>query len=313
MSKLQKPLRATHGTPEKQMHLGDRDIQCYVLEDGTAVLSGRGFQDALKLDPNVPEGKRSQGRKLPTLFNNKTLRSFMDADLARSIDNPIRFIRPGRGGTVAKGYEATTLTKLCRVILEARRKGKIDENSTLAAIAIEAEIIVSAFSDIGIVATIYEITGYERDKAVDAYQKYLEKFLRKEAAAWVKRFPIQFFELMCDLKSWRYEKGVTKYYPAMGHIINDVVYSRLAPGILDQLKELSHVDGKPKTKYHSWLTADIGIPALNEHIVGVMALAKANTTWRKFTDQLARVFPVHNDPTIFLFPPDKMDEMTTEE
>ena len=48
---------------------------------------------------------------------------------------------------------------------------------------------------------------------------------------------------------------------------------------------------------------------LNAHLNGVMTLTKANTTWRKFCDQMARVFPVHNDPTIYLYPPDEMDNM----
>ena len=310
----QQVLKATHGSPEKQIVLGDRNIQCYVLQDGTAVLSGRGLTDALSLDEKAINGKRSQSRKLDSFFTNKLLKPFIDADLARRIENPIRFTRPGRGGTVAKGFEATTLTHICRAVLKGRRDGAFEGNSYLLRIADECEIIVSAFSDIGIVATIYEITGYERDKAVDAYQQYLEKFIRKEAAKYIEQFPVEFFELMCDLKGWPYEKGVTKYYQAMGHVINDVIYSRLAPGILTEIDDRNpRVDGKRKTKKYNWLTVDLGLPQLNAHLNGVMTLAKANTTWRKFSDQMARVFPVHNDPTIYLFPPDQMEDMTNEE
>lgn len=251
---------------------------------------------------------------MSTLFNNKYLKPFIDADLARYLENPIRFIRPGRGGTVANGYEATVLTKICRTILTARRKNAFDDSPFMQRIADECEVIIAAFSDVGIIATIYEVTGYERDKAVDAYQKYLEKFIRKEAAKYIEQFPVEFFELMCDLKGWPYEKGVTKYYQAMGHVINDVIYSRLAPGILTEIDiKNPRIGGKRKTKKYNWLTVDLGLPQLNAHLNGVMTLAKANTTWRRFCDQMARVFPVHNDPTIYLYPPNQMDDMATED
>jgi len=293
------------GSPDQLLILGERKIQCYVLEDGTAVLSGRGMQEALNLG-------QGHGTKLTKLLSSKALKPFIDSELAMVLSNPIRFTRPGRGGVIAKGYEATTLTKICRVILKARREGALDDNAYIQQIAFECELIVAAFSDVGIIATIYEITGYEKIKEIDVYQKYVERFIRKEYARWVKRFPIKFFELMCDLKGWKYEKNKTKYLPAMGHIINDVVYKRLAPNILKELNRVNPVqeeNGKRHTKHHSWLTDDIGIPALAEHLIGVMALATANTQWRKFYEQLNRVYPSYENPQLYLFPPEDIPEL----
>lgn len=293
-------MRAILGSPDKLLTLGERGIQCYVLEDGTAVLSGRGMQDALNLG-------QGHGTKLTNLLSNKSVKKYIDNELAMVLETPIRFIRPGRGGVIAKGYEATTLTKICRVILKARREGEFDQNDFMKQVADECELIVAAFSDVGIIATIYEITGYEKIKERDVYQKYVEKFIRKEYAAWVKRFPIRFFELMCDLKGWQYEKNKTKYYPSMGHVINDVVYKRLAPNILVELKKVNPIQdetGRRVAPHHSWLTDEIGIPALAEHLIGVMALAGANTEWRKFYSQLNRVYPLQNNPQLYLFPPE---------
>lgn len=300
-------MRALYGSPETLLPIGNRTIQCYVLEDGTAVLSGRGMQDALDLG-------QAHGSKFKDLMNEKSLKPFINNDLAMEINSPIKFKRPGRGGRPANGYEATLLTKICRVILSARRSGVFDDNLKMQHIAAECEIIISAFTDVGIIATIYEITGYEKHKAFDAYQKFLEKFIRKEVAAYVQRFPILFFELMCDLKGWSYQKGRTRYLPAMGHIINDVVYSRLAPGVLEELNSVNpKINGKRKYKQHSWLTLDMGVPALNEHLIGVMALAKANSSWARFYAQLSVVYPVYNDPQLFLFPPDQIADMIVEE
>lgn len=290
--------RAILGSPDQLLTLGDRKIQCYVLEDGTAVLSGRGMQEALNLG-------QGHGTKLANLLSNKSIKKFIDSELAMVLNKPIRFIRPGRGGVPANGYEATTLTKICRAILKARREKEFSDNEYLQQVAYECEIIVAAFSDVGIIATIYEITGYEKIKDRDTYQKYVEKFIRKEYAAWVKRFPVKFFELMNDLKGWKYEKNKTKYLPAMGHVINDVVYKRLAPDILSELKKVNPKDetGKRKAKHHSWLTDEIGIPALAEHLIGVMALASANKDWNKFYQQLNMAYPAHENNQLYLFPP----------
>lgn len=172
--------KATHGSPEKQLPIGDRKIQCYVLEDGTAVLSGRGMQDALALG-------QGHGALLKSFLDDKAIKPFIDNDLAMVLESPIRFTRPGRGGKPAVAYEATILTKICRAVLRARREGKLD-SAFLQRIADECEIIVAAFSDVGIIATIYEITGYEKDKARDAYQKYLEKFIKKVTCDYLSVF-----------------------------------------------------------------------------------------------------------------------------
>lgn len=298
--------RAICGSPETLLTIGNRSINCYVLDDGTAMLSGRGMLDALGIE-------RTHGGKLSGFVSFLERKNIIDTDLATRLNSPIKFTRPGRGGAPANGYEATLLTKLCRAILEARRNGLL-ETDAMKILAAESEIIIAAFSDVGIIATIYEITGYERLKVADAYQSFLEKFLLKEAAAYVRRFPVTFFEVMCDLKGWPYEKGKTRYIPAMGHVINDVIYSRLAPNILDELKERNpSIDGKRKHKQHSFLTVDVGVPALNEHIIGVMALARANSSWNKFYAQLSAAYPTYNNPQMFLFPPDQVADMIKEE
>ena len=290
--------KAILGSPDDLLPLGQQKIPCYVLEDGTAVLSGRGLQEAFGLG-------QGHGTKLVKLLNHRAIKPSIDAELAMVLENPIRFTRPGRGGVVAKGYEATVLTKICRAILKSRRDGNIRGNEYLERIADECEIIIAAFSDIGIIATIYEITRYEQIKEVDAYQKYVEKFIKKEYAKYVSRFPIRFFELICELKGWTYEKNKTKYYPAMGHVINDVVYKRLAPDILEELDKINpSVDGKRKVKHHQWLTDEIGIPALAEHLIGVLALMTANNDWRRFYAQLNRVYPIYENTQLYLFPPE---------
>src|SRR5688500_6210790 len=104
------PHRATHGSPKAPITLNDSKIQAYVLEDGRRVLSGRGMQAALGLG-------QSHGGKLKDLLNQKALKPFISAELAMELENPIKFVRPGRGGVIASGYEATILSRLSDVIL----------------------------------------------------------------------------------------------------------------------------------------------------------------------------------------------------
>ena len=56
----EKILKAKWGSPDKPLIIGNRSIQCYVLEDGTRVLSGRGTQEAVGLGQS--HGAASEGR-----------------------------------------------------------------------------------------------------------------------------------------------------------------------------------------------------------------------------------------------------------
>src|SRR5713226_6451465 len=111
-------LRATHGSPDKPLKVGDIEISCYVLEDGTRVLSGRGMQTALTL------GQR-HGALLKQFLGRKNLKPYINDELAMALSSPIRFIRPGRGGKLAVGYEATKLVDICDVLLAGRKAGKL--------------------------------------------------------------------------------------------------------------------------------------------------------------------------------------------
>ena len=59
-----------------------------------------------------------------------------------------------------------------------------------------------ALAKTGIVALVDEATGYQEVRPEDALAAYLEKVIRKELAAWVKRFPDEFYENIYKLKGW---------------------------------------------------------------------------------------------------------------
>ena len=89
-----------------------------MLENGKRVLSGRGMQEAMGLG-------QAHGSLLKDFTSQKTLIPFIANELAMELSCPIRFIRPGRGGVLASGFEAHLLPDLCDAILEARNSGAL--------------------------------------------------------------------------------------------------------------------------------------------------------------------------------------------
>lgn len=59
---------------EGELHLGGVVIPCYILEDGTRVLSGRGMQNALKLQEDTDN---KSGTRLARYLGQKSLEPFI--------------------------------------------------------------------------------------------------------------------------------------------------------------------------------------------------------------------------------------------
>ena len=76
-------------------------------------------------------------------------------------------------------------------------------------------------------------------------------------------------------------------------LTNYLVYERLAPGVLDELKRITPRDdkGRLKHKYHQRLTEDIGHPRLREQLTAVIALLRAFDAWSDFAKALNRALP----------------------
>lgn len=117
--KKEKILVAKFGSDKTPLHLGNLEIPCYVLEDGTRVFSGRGIQKVLNKD-------RTSAAWLSPFVNKAPLTMrFSDGEnsVIERINNPIKFKRPGAGGSqsVTYGYEVTILIDICSGIIEANR------------------------------------------------------------------------------------------------------------------------------------------------------------------------------------------------
>ena len=85
-----KMLKATHGSSNHPLKIGDAELPCFVLEDGTRVLSQGGFAGALGM---ARGGSMIAGMNRLELFvSRKSVNPFISNEIAERFANPIAFI-----------------------------------------------------------------------------------------------------------------------------------------------------------------------------------------------------------------------------
>ena len=155
-----------------------------------------------------------------------------------------------------------------------------------------------SLAKLGIVALVDEATGYQEVRDRLALQKILEKYITDEWAKWTKRFPNDFYRHLFRLKKMPFPPAEGTQKPSyVGHWTNDVVYSRLAPGILKKLREVNPraPTGHRLRKHHQHLTEDVGVPELQQHLSNVMFLMKSCQSWSEFKQRLDIAAPRYGD------------------
>jgi hypothetical protein len=284
------PLKATH---EGILKIGAMEIPCAVLEGGQRVLTQSGFMRALG------RARQAKGRQyydadvnLPAFLTAKNLKPFISKDLEVT-SSQIEF-RPLRGAR-AFGYSADLLPNVCDVFLDAEKKGAL--LSGQKHIAERAQILIRGLAHVGIVALIDEATGYQDVRDRQALQAILDAFLRKELAAWASRFPNEFYQEIFRLRGWEWRNISTKRPRMVGKLTKDIVYTRLAPGILQELEERNprNENWHRKARHHQWLTEDVGHPALAQHLHAVIAFMRVSPSWTHFYSMLNQAFPKRGD------------------
>ncbi len=200
-------------------------------------------------------------------------------DLSVRIRNPIHF-RPAGTGKLAYGYEATILADICDAVLSARKVPGV-LTAQQAHMADQCELMVRGFARVGIIALVDEATGFQKDRARDALAKILEKFIAKELQPWVHTFTNEFYENLFRIRGLTVQ-NVNNRPSYFGILTNNIVYARLAPAVLAELKRTTpkRPDGSLKHKLHQRLSPEMGHPRLREHIASVTARWSSSGTRR---------------------------------
>jgi hypothetical protein len=269
-------------------------LPCAVLEDGTRVLTQSQFVRAIGRTGNVKKSMvylPERGIEVPVFLSASNLQPFITPkllDAAKPI--PFRTLR----NKESIGFRADLLPEVCNVFLDAKEAGVL-EKTAQKLIAERCRLLLRAYATVGIVALVDEATGYQDIRARDALEKVLAKYLRDHKLKWAKTFPEDFYKEIFRLRGWHYSENLSKQARpgVVGKYTNDIVYARLAPGILERLQELNPVNenGNRSARHHQWLTEDHGVPELKEHLWGVIGLMKASVSWRGFYSLINRAYP----------------------
>jgi hypothetical protein len=279
-----------------ELSIGDLDLACAVLPDSSRVLSQGGIGAAFG---PATGGWQARKRKddsgeLPLFLVADSLQPFISKELRTLVSSPIRYKDP-RGGPIRIGFSASLLPKLCEVWLKAREANaltKIQEP-----VAYRAEILMRGLAEVGIVALVDEATGYQRDRASDALAEILEAFIAKELQPWVYTFKDDFYENLFRLRGLSFPRDKVKRPQYFGHLTNDIVYKRLAPGILEELQTTvpRNKSGQRKHHFHRKLTPDIGHPKLREYLISVTGMMMACDDYNEFIRKLDKRYPRYNE------------------
>jgi hypothetical protein len=294
--KLAAAPKATH---EGTLRIGDIEISCAVLEDGRRVLSQAEFLEALGRHRKANVRKEGGEERMPPILQGKAINPFISKEIMEK-SQPLMF-RLTSGGR-ASGYRADLLPSVCEVYLKARDAGVLPKNQEH--VARQAEILIRGLATVGIIALVDEATGFQYDRPRRDLEEQLKRFLSDNLRRWVRTFPADYFKHLCRLRhvEMRPDMKLPQYF---GKLTNNLVYRRLAPGLLKKLKERRGERGSPSNKLHSWLSEDVGFRGVLVHLGTVVGLMKIHTDYNAFERQLDDVAPIYPDsPGLFDNPQD---------
>lgn len=287
---------ATH---EGELEIAGLSLPVAVTSDGTRLMISKAFMTAL----GRPWKGSYAHTELPNFIAAKNLLPFVTDELRQVLD-PVEFINTR--GQKAQGYRAELLPLVCDVYLDARSAGGILTESQ-EKVATQAEILIRGFARVGIVALVDEATGYQRDRASDALAKILERFIAKELQPWIKTFPDEFYEQLFRLRGLDFPKDTVKRPQYFGYLTNDIIYKRLAPGVLEELKrtEPKTPTGRRKGTIQQRLTPDLGHPKLREHLASVCTIMDLSNDYEDFLAKLNKRHPKYGETLELDFSGDK--------
>ena len=127
----------------------------------------------------------------------------------------------------------------------------------------------------------------------DALSKILQAFIAKELQPWVKTFDNDYYQELFRLRGLQYPNATIHKPQYFGILTNDIVYKRLAPGVLEELKKVSEKNDKGKIKHKLFqkLTDNIGYKKLREHLIKVTTIMQLSADYKDFITKLDKLHP----------------------
>lgn len=243
------------------------DVECYVLEDKTAVISQRGMHASL--------GFSEGGGRLMRFATSAKMSPYVAPEIRQKLENPIIFqgVAPGPNIPLptVHGYDVTLLIDLCNAIIQAEEDGVLQ--ARYSNISKQARVIVNASAKLGIKMLVYAVVGYKPED--DAVIQAWKAFVSEEAKKYEQEFPNELY------LAWQRLYKIP--IPARGkpwqfmHLTRRHIYYPLAKSqgkVLELLRALREKDGEQKRYLFQFLN-DIGARALRMHMGRVLEMAES--------------------------------------
>ena len=279
------------------LDIGDLSFPCSVLSNGDRVLTQTDFMNGMGM---YYSGWISKNRseediaaEIPQFLSHKGIKPYVNKHLGSLQSITIKY--RSEKGNLAHGIKADIIPKILDIWIDADDFGKLGPRQKQ--IAAKARILMRSLAHVGIIALVDEATGYQRDRASDALARILEAFIAKELRPWVKTFPDEFYEELFRLRGLNYPRDKVKRPQYFGHLTNDIIYKRLAPSILEELKNTipKYPNGKPKNHLHRKLSSDFGHPKLREHMASTITAMKLSSDYDDFLSKMDMLHPKYNE------------------
>jgi hypothetical protein len=301
------PMAAYEGT----FSLGGRSIACAVLQNGTRIITQGAFLQALGRAerPRAGTGVLSTVDELPSFLQAEVLKPFITSDLVQST-TPL-FYRT-MSGMRSVGYDARLLPMVAEVYLRFRDAALAEQGKPPARyerMILAADVLIRGLANVGIIALVDEATGFQRDRASDALAEILEKFIAKELQPYVRMFPQAYYEHLFRLRGLEFPRDTVKRPQYFGHLTNDIIYRRLAPGVLEELRRVTprRPDGRRKHPFQRRLTDELGHPKLRDLLISVVTVMRLSTDYQDFIEKLDQIHPRYGETMKLALSPPEQD------
>lgn len=270
----------------------DSELDCYILEDGTAVLNKGKMMKAIGR-----AWKGTSRTEMPNFIGAVNLQPFVESKL--ELLEKLKGVEFKDGSKIISGYHADILPLVCNVYLEAREARALKPSQL--PIAQKCEILLRSFARVGIVALIYEQLGFEKYKHPDALKMLIESYLAEELRKWSKEFPDDLFYQMDRIYGNlpTTSRNRPKYY---AKFIRKYIYKPIEKGIiLPELDKRNPTNNKGvrKNRLFQFLNEEKGLPVLRSMIWQVTALLKTSAGRAQFDRAYARLTAKEYQPRLF--------------
>lgn len=251
-----------------ELSLGEKVVDCYVLDTGDRVISLRATVRAIA---------DADSGDLAKFIGVSALKPFINKELI--LAELIEFNIPGtqfKGLGIKSGH----FEEILRGYVEAIYKNALTTDRQRE-IAIQCAVLSTSLTKVGLDALIDEATGYQYIRAEDALQLKLRLYIAEELRAWEKTFPDELWEQFGRLTKW---SGPLHLRPKWwGKLVIELIYDTLDPDVAEYLKK-----NRPPSniRWHQGLTEEYGIGQLVSRCFEIIGIAKTCSTMSDLRDKV---------------------------